>query len=394
MQSRSKPAQFESLPSTPFYAGMSLGGLATVLLGAVLPAISTRWQLTDAQAGSLFTAQFTASILGAIASSYYRRYCVVLGYAAIAIGLAVFSLNSYRSALVGLSLMGMGISGAVTATNVIFGTEYPEKRGPLLTRTNFFWGLGAVVAPQLVAIAERQNALRIFLLTVAAASLLLAGRFTPLLKKSELPLDRATKRVSPTMSAQIFLLFSVILFVYVGAETAIAGWIATYAHRFENLGVARSSLVVSAFWLAIVAGRAVLATLLLVLSEMWVLVGGIVAAMAGMLLLLRPHNATVALVAIVIAGLGCSPIFPLATARMLARVDRSRSSGWIFAISGAGGAVLPWLTGLLSEGSGSLRIAFVVPLVAMAVVLFGVLIENILPASLPASVSHSSKQFY
>jgi FHS family glucose/mannose:H+ symporter-like MFS transporter len=394
MQSRSKPARFESLPSAPFYAGMSLGGLATVLLGAVLPAISTRWQLTDAQAGSLFTAQFTASILGAIASSYYRRYCVVLGYAAIAVGLAIFSLNSYLSALVGLSLMGMGISGAVTATNVIFGTEYPEKRGPLLTRTNFFWGLGAVVAPQLVAIAERQNALRIFLLAVAAASLLLAGRFTPLLRKSAVAPDPAGKNISPTVSAKIFLLFSVILFVYVGAETAIAGWIATYAHRFENLGVARSSLVVSAFWLAMVAGRAVLSTLLILFSEMWVLVAGICVAMAGMLLLLRPHHAAVALAAIVVAGLGCSPIFPLATARMLARVGRSRSSGWIFAISGSGGAVLPWLTGLLSEGSGSLRIAFVVPLVAMAVVLLFVLVENVLPVQLPATDSHSSKQFY
>jgi fucose permease len=79
---------------------------------------------------------------------------------------------------------------------------------------------------------------------------------------------------------------------------------------------------------------------------------------------------------------------------MLARVGRSRSSGWIFAISGSGGAVLPWLTGLLSEGSGSLRIAFVVPLGAMAVVLLFVLVENVLPVQLPATDSHSSKQFY
>jgi fucose permease len=35
----------------------------------------------------------------------------------------------------------------------------------------------------------------------------------------------------------------------------------------------------------------------------------------------------------------------------------------------AGGATLPWLTGLVSTGSGSLRIGFAVPLAALAVIL-------------------------
>jgi MFS transporter, FHS family, glucose/mannose:H+ symporter len=393
MLSRSHTHRFESLPSSPFYAGLVLSGLATVLLGPILPVISAAWMLTDAQAGSLFTAQFAGSIVGAVLSSYYRRHSVVLGYTAIALGLGAFSISNYAAALAGLALTGLGIGAAVTATTLIFGTEYPEKRGPLLTRTNFFWGIGAVTAPQLVAIAERHDALRLFLVTASLATLLISAVFTPLLKKSAAEHSPDVETTSGSMSTQIFLLFSIILFLYVGSETAIAGWIATYTHRFENLSVDRSSLVVSAFWLAIVASRAIIPVFLRLLSEFAVLLGGIFAALAGLLLLLSPHSMTITLAAVILTGFGCAPIFPLATSRLLARVGRSRSTGWIFAICGSGGAVIPWLTGLFSEHSGSLRTAYAVPLSAMALILLGVLLENTLPLS-RLSIPDSSKRFY
>ena len=394
MPSRSPVHRFESLPSTPFYVGLVLSGIATVLLGPILPVISGRWMLTDAQAGSLFTAQFSGSILGAILSSYHRRHSVVLGYASIALGLGTLSLGNYAAALVGLSLMGLGIGGAVTATNLIFGTEYPARRGSLLTFTNFFWGVGAVTAPQLVAMAERHSALRLFLVSAAIATFLISAMFTPLLKKSEPVRSADSMAASGKMGVRVFLLFSIILFLYVGGETAIAGWVATYTHRFENLSVARSSLVVSVFWLAIVAGRTIVPLLLRIISEFAVLLCGIVAALTGLLLLLTPRSLTVSLAAVAVAGVGCAPIFPLATSRLLARVGRSRNTGWIFAICGSGGAVVPWLTGLLSERSGSLRTGFAVPLSALAVILLCVLLENAMPANRPISIPGSSKQFY
>ena len=378
---RTPPNRFESLPASPFYIGLVLSGLATVVLGPILPVLSARLLLTDAQGGSLFTSQFTASILGAVLSSYYRRRCVVLGYASIALGLATLSLGTYAAALGGLWFMGLGIGAGVTATNLIFGTEYPEQRGRLLTWTNFFWGVGAVSAPQLVAMAERRGALQFLLLTAAAATFVITLRFTPLLRRSERERDPLLPEDSGRMSIRIFLLFSLILFLYVGGETAIAGWIATYTHRFENLSVAQASTVVGEFWLALVAGRAAVPLLLRSLSEFKVLVGGVVAAMAGLSLLLSPRPIAITLIAVAIAGLGCASIFPLSVSRLLARVGRSRSTGWIFAICGSGGAVIPWLTGLLSEHSGSLRTAFAIPLSAMAAILLCTLVENSLPAA-------------
>jgi fucose permease len=273
-------------------------------------------------------------------------------------------------------LIGIGIGGAVTATNLIFGNEYPEIRGRLLTRTNFFWGVGAVTAPQLVAIAERHHALRVFLLSIAAATLLVSVVFTPLIKASSATRFQESRPSHEQSNLKILALFSAMLFLYVGCETAIAGWIATYMHRVESFSMARSSLVVSIFWLALVGGRALSPLLLRFYLELTVLLGSIVFAVAGISFFLTKHSIPITLTAVIIAGLGCASIFPLVTSRLLARVGRSRRTGWIFAICGSGGAVIPWLTGLLSQHSGSLRVAFSVPLLGLAAIFFCVLWEN------------------
>jgi FHS family glucose/mannose:H+ symporter-like MFS transporter len=387
MPARTAAPRFESLPASPFYIGLVVAGIVTVLSGPILPVLSARWSLTDLQAGFLFTAQFTASTLGAVLASHFPRHCVTLGYASIGAGVATLALGNYPAALMAFVLIGVGIGGSVTATNLIFGTAYPEQRGALLAWVNFFWGVGAVSCPQLVAIAERTGTLRIFLAGLSLSALAVAVSFTPMLrsKAAEERVEQAPEQVPERLDLPIFVLFSVLLFLYIGAETSIAGWVATYTHRFFSLTPARSSLVVSAFWLSIVLGRAAVSPLVRFISELKVLIASPVAAALGLSLLLSPHSRTVALAAVVLAGVGCAPIFPLSVARLLARIGRSRHSGWIFAICGFGGAVIPWLTGLVSAHTGSLRTAFIVPLAAVGGIFLLILVEKSIPAPPPAT---------
>ncbi|MFT4114614.1 MFS transporter [Silvibacterium sp.] len=390
MHSRKTVYRFESLPAAPFYAGLVLSGMATVLLGPILPAISARWSLTDAQAGALFTAQFVGAILGSVVSSYRRRHSVVFGHFAIALGLAGLSINNYFAALAALVIMGIGIGGAVTATNLIFGTEYPEERGRLLSRTNLCWGLGAVSAPQFTGWAEHHHTLRPFLLTAALATLGVSLWLSPMLRGA---LSFRTQKDVPArdnLTLPLFLIFSAILFLYVGGETAIAGWISTYMHRFAGLTVAASSLTVSVFWFSILGGRLLAPLLLRRLSEFQLLLTSILAAILGLLPLFARVPVGVAIAAVVLSGMGCASVFPLSTSRLLARVGRSRRTGWIFAICGSGGAVLPWSMGLLSERSGSLRTAFLIPLGAMLSILLCTLLERGLPE--PHSEDHLPQQ--
>ncbi|MGC2163326.1 MAG: MFS transporter [Silvibacterium sp.] len=380
MPPRLTATRFESLPAASFYFALVFSGVATVLLGPILPVISAHWSLTDVQGGWLFTVQFSASVLGSVVSSYYPRKSVVLGFASIAAGTAVLTVGHYRAALLAFALIGAGLGAAVSAINLIFGTEYPERRGSLLTWVNLCWGAGAVLAPELIALAVHSHALRIFLLLLALCGFVVVAAFSPLLRRggrsgAERMSSEVQSSVAP-FNLRIFVLFSLMLFLYVGAETAIAGWIATYVHRLNGLSMARASLFVSAFWIAVVAGRGLVVALLRLFPERVVLLGGLAMAMAGVATLLFPHGPRAALAAVLVAGLGCAPVFPLSVSRMLARTGRTRHVGWIFAICGSGGAVVPWITGVVSQHGGGLRAAFLAPLGALAGILVCVLIER------------------
>jgi fucose permease len=54
-------------------------------------------------------------------------------------------------------------------------------------------------------------------------------------------------------------------------------------------------------------------------------------------------------------------LFPLILALFLAEIGGSNNAGWVFAVAGMGGAVLSWLTGIVSSDTGSLRIGLMVP---------------------------------
>lgn len=281
MPPRPTESRFDSPSAMPYYVGFIVAGMATVLLGAILPVLSARWALTDLQAGSLFAAQFTASAFGAILASHFRHRSLVFGYAAVAVGLAALALGNYTVVLIAFALLGMGLGSATTATNLTFGTQHPGERGALLARVNLFWGIGAVSCPPFVAVAVRPEMLRILLLALSLAALAVFATFALLLRLRNRSHQDELRDTGREPGLMIFLLFSVLLFLYVGGETSISGWIATYAHRFGNLSPAHSSLFVSAFWLCIVVGRGVIPLLVRFIPEFKMLISGVVAALLG-----------------------------------------------------------------------------------------------------------------
>jgi MFS transporter, FHS family, glucose/mannose:H+ symporter len=95
-------------------------------------------------------------------------------------------------------------------------------------------------------------------------------------------------------------------------------------------------------------------------------------------MMLMPHTTDTVVAAVAVAGLGFGPVFPIGVSRMLSRLSDHRNTGWVFATCAGGGAVLPWLTGLFSSSTGSLRVGFGVPAVALGVILLMALAEDLL----------------
>jgi MFS transporter, FHS family, glucose/mannose:H+ symporter len=100
---------------------------------------------------------------------------------------------------------------------------------------------------------------------------------------------------------------------------------------------------------------------LTVLPERRLYRASLVVVIAGLSLLLVAHSPGTVLAASALTGLALAPLFPLILSLFLAEIGESRNAGWVFAVAGLGGAVLSWLTGIISTGTGSLRIALLVP---------------------------------
>ncbi len=127
----------------------------------------------------------------------------------------------------------------------------------------------------------------------------------------------------------------------------------------------------TAFWTAQTAGRLLTPLLLRRVSEPRLLVSSLVAAVIAVLILSSAASSVGGVIgASALAGLGVAAIFPLLWARVTREVAPSRPAavGPLFAAGGVGGAVLPWLVGVVSTMHG-LGTGLLVPLAALLLML-------------------------
>ena len=366
----------------PLYAGFLLTGVATVLLGPLLPELSREWRLPVDQLAPLFVAQFLASALGSFLSSYRQSLSLLLGYLLIAAGLLFLALATWPLALAAVAATGLGLGLAIPATNLRVAHSQPARRGAALSSLNLVWGAGAVACPLLFAVRPRGTSSDAVLVILAVAAglvlLLLLRNLGGAEAREDLTGATAAGR-SPAAAGQAVALvvIAAILFLYVGIENAVGGWLVSLADQFQSARTATSLWIGSGFWAALLASRAIAPLLLRRISEPALYGAGIALAGAGLVGLLAGRSQAEVAVSAVAVGAGLAPLFPL-TVSFLAELTastRSRSTGWVFALAGTGGAALPWLTARIAGGADRLAAGFVAPMAGLALLalLFGLL---------------------
>jgi FHS family glucose/mannose:H+ symporter-like MFS transporter len=350
-------------------SGFILAGLGTVVLGPILPALSRNWQLTDAQGGILLAAKFLGGFLGGVTVLPRLRIAILAGCALCFAGFGAFALStSLWTAAPALLLGGLGLGQMIAATNILVGRRFREHTGSALSSLNAFWSLGAVATGLLAALLLPRFALRGPLLSFAA--LFLAVGLGGLLNTSHTAQPSATIDApnAPSLPRRILLKFAFFLFLYGGLETCLAGWLTTYTLRFSDARLLGGQSALVLLWIALTAGRALSAAALRYVTEVAIQrIGLLCAAIFIASLAFAHHMAGLSLVCILL-GLSLAPFFPSTFALLIKHGPSAREAGFILAVSGLGAALFPWMMGVISTRSGSLRIAMAVPL-ALAVAL-------------------------
>ena len=364
------------------FAGFILSGIATTIVGPMLPLFIRRWHLDDGQAGLFSTIQFSAAWIGTVASSAiasWRGYrpALVLGYGLMGGGLAILNADTHIVALAATATFGLGYGLITPGTNLCVAELGGGKSASLLNLLNFAWGVGAMACSPLVALALKGNAVGSLLVGCAVfGGLMVLG-----LLFASFGIDGGAKETlaagasSPGPGWPILFALASLFFIYVAMENGIGIWAAEYAKRLAGGINGMTTLAPMFFYAGLTSGRAAAPLALRRQPERKIVLGALGLAGAGTIALIAASTLKIAIVAVFFAGLGCASVYPIYIA-WLSRWygERARKiGGLLFALASLGGSVGPWLIGFVSKLSSSLRIGLVVPLFS-ALIMVGVVL--------------------
>ncbi|KAF7325454.1 MFS domain-containing protein [Mycena kentingensis (nom. inval.)] len=190
------------------------------------------------------------------------------------------------------------------------------------------------------------------------------------------PTRRRIARSRPSHIRQMMSLKAVhtlalFLFVYVGTEVAIGGWIVSFMIEVRG-GGADSGYISAGFWGGLMIGRVALLPLNKWLGEVRAIYVYTATCIGLELLIWLVPNFFTSAIAVSLVGLLLGPMFPIGmnhAARILPPWLLTASISWISGISIAGAAVLPFVTGAIAGRAGiqSLQPVTVGMLVGMGV---------------------------
>jgi fucose permease len=366
-------------------------GVATVMLGPLLPALIQRWHIQDAQAGTLFTASFVGQFCGAWFATRNLRASTLYGSAITAAGCAAMAWASFGQAHVALFCIGFGLGAGLTAGNVIAGTAVPGARARLIAMLNVAWGLGAIACPVLVRLSSAGGIQHFFLATavfLAITSLISIAIPHPTQPakltetSSQLPSQTASTKPRLPLSPLPLFIFGTALFLYIGVENSLGGWLPSYAVR-TNPSLHASSISLY-FWIAELTGRVLVTVLMTLLGEAALYrICLALLILTQILLCATAHISAPGIVTLtVLAALSLAPLYPLIVSFLLARTGNHARLGALFATASFGGATLPWLTGVFSTYLHGLRAGLLIPAAGAALLLFLSTIITAKPAAL------------
>ena len=332
----------------------ALTGVLHTVGGALLPSLVARFHLSDSNSGLLFLLYFAGTSLGALLCRGSYARLITIGFAGmVCTCLAVAACPGSLLAPAFL-LLGISVGVPMSAVTLFVGRAYPARCAPLLTILNFSWSIGALAAPLIAARVLMHHSYQAAYVLFAFASAVAAFACALVLRDSPEPV-RAPSDPRTNTALYLIVVFAFAAFLQVGIENTVAAWLPTYALRTAAAGLVLAAASTSFYWVGFLCSRGLSSLLLLRAEPMRVFRIAIVVAFVSALLLVLAPSLPVRNIAMFLLGASLAPTYPLVLAGFFARSRHTADSRWILFTAGFGGSVVPWIAGVTSTHTGSLR---------------------------------------
>jgi len=332
---------------------IAIGSMA-VSIGPTLPALARHTGSTLEQISLLFTARAIGGLTGSfLLGRLYDRlpaHTLMLFFLSLIVICAILVpvIPVLWLLVLVMLIQGMAEGTMHVGCNTLIVWVHGANVGPFMNGMHFFFGLGAVISPIIVAQVMSHTG------DVLWAYWILALLFLPTiinLRRLPSPAPPVSTDDTTSKSTNRFLvgLVALFLFLYVGLEISFNGWIFTYAITLK-LGTETSAAYLnSAFWAAMMAGRLLAIPLARSFRPSRILLAnlsGII--LSAVLLLAGTHSITAVWAGAVGMGLAMASTFPMTIAMAQHRLTITGRTTSLFLVGASlGGMTLPWLVGQL-----------------------------------------------
>lgn len=359
------------------YLSFILIGLVNTFLGPMLPFLSEKWAISDAQGGYFLAAQSLGGMSGTlIASVLYARFdsrrILFFGFGLLIISLFGIGGGSWEIGLSASLASGIAIGFIIPTTTLIISQTAREKRAARINLLNFFWASGAILSPLIFLRLSSSIQLNFLLIIIAFAAIIYFGF---LFKQPSISLVEEKKASSLNWLAKLKLfasnwIFAATIFLTIGIEASLSGWLPSYAERFTN---SKNWLVVPlVYWTGFLLSRLLSPLFLRKLDEKTLILYGLILLIGGQILILSAEaNLFLISFGAILTGFGASPIFPTTIAMASAKFERKAPEliSYLFLLAGLSGMLFVWLVGSVASSTDSLKTALLIPIIC-GVILF------------------------
>lgn len=312
---------------------------------------------------------FTAVFFDGLCTRLGRRYVFGLGNIVLVCGyLPIVSAAPYALIPISFCLVGFGAAINISLGNLFCGSL--QNSTVMLGLLHGSYGIGATISP-LIATTMLGTAgtiwSRFYLINLGLAVIIFFlsiwsfwsydRELRPsMTEKERLGDESVLNGLLCTLRAKIVILGAIFIFAYQGAEVSISGWIISFLIETRG-GVPRSvGYVSSGFWGGITVSRFGLAGLAQRWGEKPFVYALTVGAFAFQLLIWLVPNIIGNAIATAVVGVMLGPVYPCAAAVLMRNMTKREALKGVVAVTAIGslgGAMAPFVTGLLAQAVGT-----------------------------------------
>ncbi len=346
-----------------YMAFISLG-LPDGLLGAAWPVMQVDVSAPLSAAGAVSFIITVGTILSSLMSDrlthrFGAGLVTAVSVVTTAIALVGFAISGAFWQLCLWALpYGLGAGAVDAALNNVVALHCKARH---MSWLHAFWGIGASIGPYIMA-ANLASPLgwRGGYGTVAGIQIVLSvllfcavPRFRRL-RASEPgnvpPTPLGTRRALKIPGVKAV---AVAFFAYCAAEMTLMLWTGSYLTEYRQMDTTKAAALASIFYIGMMVGRIISGFLTAKLSDRALIWLGAAIALGGSAIVMLPRiSNAVAVIGLLIVGLGCAPIYPSIIHSTPARFGADRSGAIIgIEMAGAytGSCLMPPVFGLLAE---------------------------------------------